>query len=256
MADYRATSTEFTAVADAIRTKGGTSAQLTWPNGFVSAVNAIPTGGGGDSLKLRPVSILNSSDILCEYDGLNFMPSDNNLLYGSITDIPGFHLFPSRNNSKLGYDLGEANHSATAYVIGKMLNYGGDYQIIGFGYGNSGGNAPNIFSNGSYFYSSVYGDDTSTGKPYNKFVLFTLSVNSATKKARYYADGVFLAEKSFTNSGRYASFGCGLLNDGSIANMRETSLLYIAVVDGVESDETILANHTLLLQRYSNYIGT
>ena len=47
MADYRATSTEFTAVADAIRTKGGTSAQLTWPNGFVSAVQAIPTGGGG-----------------------------------------------------------------------------------------------------------------------------------------------------------------------------------------------------------------
>ena len=46
MADYRATSTEFTAVADAIRTKGGTSAQLTWPNEFVSAVQAIPTGSG------------------------------------------------------------------------------------------------------------------------------------------------------------------------------------------------------------------
>ena len=49
MADYRATSAEFTAVADAIRTKGGTSAQLTWPNGFVSAVQAIPSGGGGGS---------------------------------------------------------------------------------------------------------------------------------------------------------------------------------------------------------------
>lgn len=35
-----------TDIADAIRTKGGTSADLTFPNGFVSAVEAIPTGGG------------------------------------------------------------------------------------------------------------------------------------------------------------------------------------------------------------------
>ena len=46
MADYRATSAEITAVADAIRTKGSTSSPLAWPNGFVSAVQAIPTGGG------------------------------------------------------------------------------------------------------------------------------------------------------------------------------------------------------------------
>jgi hypothetical protein len=39
--------TDLTAVANAIRTKGGTSAQLAFPAGFVSAVDAIPTGGGG-----------------------------------------------------------------------------------------------------------------------------------------------------------------------------------------------------------------
>ena len=33
-----------TAVADAIRTKGGTSAQLVYPAGFVSAIQAIQTG--------------------------------------------------------------------------------------------------------------------------------------------------------------------------------------------------------------------
>lgn len=36
-----------TSVANAIRTKGGTSASLSFPAGFVSAVEAIPTGGGG-----------------------------------------------------------------------------------------------------------------------------------------------------------------------------------------------------------------
>ena len=35
---------DLTAVADAIRTKGGTSAQLAFPDGFVSAVQAIQTG--------------------------------------------------------------------------------------------------------------------------------------------------------------------------------------------------------------------
>lgn len=39
--------TDLTAVANAIRTKGGTSAQMAFPAGFVSAVQAIPTGGGG-----------------------------------------------------------------------------------------------------------------------------------------------------------------------------------------------------------------
>lgn len=37
---------DLTSVANAIRTKGGTSAQLAFPSGFVSAINAIPTGGG------------------------------------------------------------------------------------------------------------------------------------------------------------------------------------------------------------------
>ena len=47
MADYLTTDTELTSIANAIRTKGGTAASLTYPTGFVSAINAIPTGGGG-----------------------------------------------------------------------------------------------------------------------------------------------------------------------------------------------------------------
>ena len=41
--------TDLTSVANAIRTKGGTSASLAFPAGFVSAVEAIETGGGGYS---------------------------------------------------------------------------------------------------------------------------------------------------------------------------------------------------------------
>lgn len=44
MADYLTTDTELTSVANAIRTKGGTSASLVYPAGFISAIEAISTG--------------------------------------------------------------------------------------------------------------------------------------------------------------------------------------------------------------------
>lgn len=44
MADYLVTDTELTSIANAIRTKGGTSANLSFPTEFVSAIGAISTG--------------------------------------------------------------------------------------------------------------------------------------------------------------------------------------------------------------------
>lgn len=46
---------DLTSVANAIRSKGGTSAQMAFPTGFVSAVQAIPTGG--DSIIRQIVSL-------------------------------------------------------------------------------------------------------------------------------------------------------------------------------------------------------
>ena len=45
MANYAVKSSDLISVADAIRTKGGTSASLAFPSGFVSAIGDIPTGG-------------------------------------------------------------------------------------------------------------------------------------------------------------------------------------------------------------------
>lgn len=45
MTDYLTTDTELTSVADAIRTKGGTSAALEWPSGYAQAIADIPSGG-------------------------------------------------------------------------------------------------------------------------------------------------------------------------------------------------------------------
>lgn len=44
--DSAALDANLTALANAIRAKGGTSASLAFPNGMVEAINAITTGGG------------------------------------------------------------------------------------------------------------------------------------------------------------------------------------------------------------------
>lgn len=45
MSKYLVDGSDLTSVANAIRTKGGTGADLSFPNEFVSAIGAIPTGG-------------------------------------------------------------------------------------------------------------------------------------------------------------------------------------------------------------------
>lgn len=46
MAEYLVRSEDLTTVADAIRTKGGTDAQLAFPGGFTAAIQSISSGGG------------------------------------------------------------------------------------------------------------------------------------------------------------------------------------------------------------------
>ena len=61
---------DLTSVANAIRTKGGTSGQLAFPSGFVSAIGDIPTGGGSTTLKmgvLRPDAVLEKSFTFDKY---------------------------------------------------------------------------------------------------------------------------------------------------------------------------------------------
>ena len=56
MANYIVSDTNLTAVANAIRTKGGTSEQLEFPDDFVSAIGDIQTGGGS-SVTVEALSV-------------------------------------------------------------------------------------------------------------------------------------------------------------------------------------------------------
>lgn len=55
MANYKVSDTELTSVANAIRTKGGTSASLSFPDGFVTAIGNI-SGGGSATLITKSIT--------------------------------------------------------------------------------------------------------------------------------------------------------------------------------------------------------
>ena len=57
LVDSTQLNSDLTSVANAIRTKGGTSASLAFPADFVSAINAIPSGGGGVTISPMDYSV-------------------------------------------------------------------------------------------------------------------------------------------------------------------------------------------------------
>mgnify|MGYP004476956295 FL=1 len=79
MAEYLTNTTDLTSVANAIRTKGGTTAQLVYPSGFVSAINAIETGGGGRDEEAEAALI---SDV-----GTNFPATYKNTVATKIRNV-------------------------------------------------------------------------------------------------------------------------------------------------------------------------
>ena len=82
MANYLTTDTDLTAVANAIRTKGGTNATLTFPSGFVSAINAISTSGGGSSS--ASISSANFSQFFDVFSGVSTKTGLNFSDYASV----------------------------------------------------------------------------------------------------------------------------------------------------------------------------
>ena len=83
MANYIVSDTNLTAVANAIRTKGGTSEQLEFPDDFVSAIGDIQTGGG---VTVEPLSVTENGTYTAP-TGKAYSPVTVNVSGGGTDDL-------------------------------------------------------------------------------------------------------------------------------------------------------------------------
>ncbi len=113
MANYLTTDTELTSIANAIRAKGGTADPLEFPDEFVQAIGAIPSGGGGGSVGKKQV---------------NFIDYDGTILYSyTAAEAQALTALPE-NPSHTGL-VAQGWNWTLAQIKSQLANVGGDVWV-------------------------------------------------------------------------------------------------------------------------------
>lgn len=154
MANYKVADTELTSIANAIRTKGGTSAQLEFPTGFVTAIGNIPSGGGGNAYfrRLEPLHTdvvgyvssgdWHTGDNYCRSDVYKLETGKNYLIMlgavvGNRFRVALFDTDVANATSAIGYTIAneDSAHEYQTLVKDRLINpmsyNGNEYLAIG-----------------------------------------------------------------------------------------------------------------------------
>ena len=136
MATYKVVDAEqlnadMTSVADSIRTKGGTTDALAWPDGYKTAIEAIQTGGSAPSLQSKSVTYTsNGTNTITPdagYDGLSSVGVTVNVASGGGGGA-GFKVtFPA---TATNWDMVDQNYASIFLADGTTKSVK-DYSTIG-----------------------------------------------------------------------------------------------------------------------------
>ena len=153
----------------------------------------------------------------------------------------------------LYYPLSETDIDATCYAVLAAPNSNSDETaLLNIPYSLSNGNDPAFYTprNSNELYATVYSEnELINGVSVADYHVYTISVNAATKKARFYVDGVYYLEKTFSHSGGIVCVGCGDIN-GTTLNGRYTKCKYLGVVEALQNDADIITKHQELMKKY------
>ena len=237
-------------------TQNGTYTPPSGVDGYAPVVVNV-SGGSGSNSFIKNVSIITAPDIITEFDACA------DVVEGSATGLQeaGTHILENKyrtaNDNILFADLGAENTSGTIYAVIKALTSDGDYGGIVFDYNWYNGTAPMFYTRSNTWLTGAFGQDQSTGISSNVFRVLALAVNGTSKTARHFiGDQKIRDDVTFTNSGRYGSWGGGYSNTGVIQAANSFEVAYGAVVRGVETDQEILDNMAAIATAYASILGT
>ena len=153
----------------------------------------------------------------------------------------------------LYYPLSAADIDVTCYAVLAAPNSNSEETVLlNIPYSLSDGNDPALYTprNSNELYATVYsGNELINGISVADYHVYSISINIATKKARFYVDGVYYLEKTFLHSGGIVCVGCGDIN-GTKLNGRYTKCKYLGVVESLESDNDIIMKQQTLMAKY------
>jgi hypothetical protein len=116
--DYKTTDTELTSIANAIRTKGGTSASLVYPTGFVSAINDISTGGTMVTVTIVSALAGLSNIKICPSASIYQDPETYNMVVTTpqYSLICGLSIVGSASADGVTYEVTQVSRTPTTYL--------------------------------------------------------------------------------------------------------------------------------------------
>lgn len=154
MANYVVSDASLTAVADAIRSKGGTSAPLAFPDGFAAAIAAIPAGraswtkvGGTTEFEAVQTSTTGATaaTIQCGTDIVN----KAKIIYVRVRDKAGPRAGYCAGSDAFFINTNKANGSTSTFATPAVVahryttssawaTYAGQYGVYGYSISNTG----------------------------------------------------------------------------------------------------------------------
>lgn len=224
-------------------TQNGTYTPPSGVDGYAPVIVNVSGGGGGKiDYSLLPQS--NASKVLAS--NKDYFSALHNNEYG----------FLSSWHDYFYTELSETNSDVTAYCVVRCLDTRGGI-LISVPYNLSDGNDPSFYTpSESYGIDcTVYNGNTNIpGLSCAVDHVYALAIDSANRKCRYYYDGVYFTEKTFSNSGNHVSFGKGNNDKYNMTFMSSSYISYAGVVEEFESDSVIIANMQKLMTEFG--IGT
>lgn len=181
----------------------------------------------------------------------SFLPSSDGskVIVSNTPDALGIHTI----NERYSIPLAGADTDVTCYCVVKSISDYREMILMCVPYSNSEGNNPAYYLSGggdiSTVQGTVYGSNTFiSGIDCTVWHVYTLAINNTTKKVRYFVDGQYKFEKTFSHSGGSVVLGAGDANGGSYAG-RPLYCRYAGAVAEFESDEAIIANQLAIMEK-------